>query len=157
MPKKKRIILKETEMDDIIRHCDCCYVGMIDQNNKPYVLPFNFGYRDKCVYIHSGTSGKKIDIFKKNPRVCIAFSTAHQLHHQNENVACSFFMAYKSVLCYGIVEPVEEYDKKVEALNIIMQQYTGRDFKYSPPSINGILTFKVVVEEMTGKEFGNLS
>ncbi len=157
MPKKHRIIFKETEKEEIIKNSDCCYIGMVDTDNNPYVLPFNFGYKDKCIYLHSGQSGKKIEILKKNNSVCVVFSTGHKISAQNKDVACSYIMSYKSVICYGKVEFIEEYDKKVEAMNIIMQQYTGKNFEYSIPSINNVLTYKVVIEEMTAKEFGNLS
>ncbi|MFH0865173.1 MAG: pyridoxamine 5'-phosphate oxidase family protein [Bacteroidota bacterium] len=154
---KRRIITKQREKEDIISKCDCCYVGMVDENNLPYVLPFNFGYKDMCIYLHSGQTGKKIDILKKNNRVCVAFSTGHKVSWQNENTACSYSMSYKSVICYGKVEFIEDYDKKVEALNFIMKQYVDKDFTYSAPSVNNVLVYKVVVEEMTAKEFGNLS
>ena len=157
MPKKRRIIFKEKEQEDIISKSDCCYIGMVDENNNPYVLPFNFGYKDKCIYLHSGQTGKKIEILKKNNRICAVFSIGHSLTAQNKDVACSYIMSYKSVICYGKVEFIEEFEKKVEALNIIMQHYTKRDFEYSTPAVNNVLTYKIVIEEMTGKEFGNLS
>jgi nitroimidazol reductase NimA-like FMN-containing flavoprotein (pyridoxamine 5'-phosphate oxidase superfamily) len=130
---------------------------MVDENNRPYVLPFNFGYKDKCIYLHSGSAGKKINILKKNNSVCVVFSIGHDLSYQNQNVACSYIMSYKSVICYGKVEFIEEYEKKVEAMNIIMKQYTGKVFDYSKPAIDNVLVYKVVVEEITAKEFGNLS
>jgi uncharacterized protein len=157
MPKKRRIILKETEKEEIISKCDCCYIGMVDENNHPYVLPYNFGYKDKCIYLHSGQTGKKIEILKKNNRVCAVFSISQGMSAQNEDVACSYIWSYKSVICYGRVEFIEDYEKKVEALNMIMKHYIQRDFTYSAPSVNNVLVYKVVVEEMTGKEFGNLS
>ena len=156
MPKKKRVITNVSEKEEIINNCDCCYVGMVDENNNPYVVPFNFGYRENTIYLHSAPEGKKISILKKNSQVCIAFSTAHKLNFQSENMACSYSMFYKSVLCYGNIEFIENYELKVEAMNIIMKQYTGKEFGFSVPSINGVLVYKVVIDEMTGKEFGNL-
>lgn len=157
MPKKKKIITKQKEKEDIIRKCDCCYIGMVDEKNMPYVVPFNFGYKDMTIFLHSGQTGKKIDILRKNNNVCVAFSTGHGISSQNENVACSYIMSYKSVICYGKVEFIEDYDKKIEALNFIMKQYVDREFTYSEPSVKNVLVYKVVVEEMTAKEFGNLS
>ncbi|HNW98563.1 MAG TPA: pyridoxamine 5'-phosphate oxidase family protein [Bacteroidales bacterium] len=157
MPKKRRIITKQWEMDDIISKCECCHVAMVDENNMPYVLPFNFGYKDKCIYLHSGQAGRKIDILKKNNRVCVAFSNGYKLSCQSENVACSYIMSYKSVICYGKVVFIEDIDKKIEAMNIIMQQYVKKDFTYSEPAIKNVFLFKVEIDEMTAKEFGNLS
>ena len=157
MPKRLRIIFDEDKQLEIISKSDCCYIGMVDENNEPYVLPFNFGYNDKCIYLHSGNEGKKIKILKNNNKVCAVFSIGHNLSAQNKDVACSYIMSYKSVMCFGKVEFIDEYEKKVEALNIIMQQYTKRDFEYSAPAVNNVLCFKIVINEMTGKEFGNLS
>lgn len=157
MPKKRRVITKQWEIEDIIQKCECCYIGMVDENNAPYVLPFNFGYKDNIIYLHSGQTGKKIEILRKNNQVCVVFSTGHKLGWQSESVACSYSMSYKSVICNGKVEFIEDIEAKTEAMNIIMKQYIDRDFTYSAPAIKNVLLYKVIIEETTAKEFGNLS
>ena len=127
---------------------------MTDQENAPYVLPFNFGYSDRTIYLHSAKTGKKIDILKNNNKVCVAFSTDHELRWVNEEVACSWGMKYRSVLAYGKVVFIEDYDKKVIALNRIMGNYSERTFQYSKPAVNDVQTFKVVVEKMEGRAYG---
>lgn len=140
---------------EIVTSCEVCSVGMVDKDNLPYVLPFNFGYEDQTVYLHSSQTGRKIDILKENPQVCIAFSTAHQLYKQSENVACSYGMRYKSVLVRGKVEFITDFDEKVRILNVIMKQYTKRDdFAYSTPSVMGVAVMKVVAEKIEAKAFG---
>lgn len=37
-----RFITDQKEIDEIINKCPVCYVSMVDENNQPYVLPFNF-------------------------------------------------------------------------------------------------------------------
>jgi uncharacterized protein len=96
----------------IIDKCEVCYVGMIDGDARPYVLPFNFGYEDGVIYLHSAQEGKKIDILTNNPAVCIAFSTDHLLFHRHEPVACSYGMKYRSVLAYGDIEFIPDLMKK---------------------------------------------
>lgn len=150
-----RTLLEKADILNVISLSEVCFVAMIDKDGFPYVLPFNFGIENGTIYLHSGTQGQKIDIIKKNPRVCIAFSTSHQLSYQDEGVACSHFMKYKSVLAYGKVEFIEEYDKKIDGLNIIMKHYTGRtDYKYNEPAVNNVLVFKVEPEKLTGKSMG---
>ena len=157
MPRKVRWISKEMEQLQIIDQCECCYVGMVDENNLPYVLPFNFGIKDKNIYLHSAPEGKKIKVLQKNSRVCAVFSTGHKLMFQHEQVACSYSMSYKSVICYGKVEFIEDDESKRNALNIIMQKYTGKDFSYATPAIKNVCVFRIIVDEITAKEFGNLS
>jgi uncharacterized protein len=147
-------ISNQAEIDEIIKKCEVCYVSMVDENSQPYVLPFNFGYNEGVIYLHSSQKGHKIDILRKNPSVCIAFSTDHQLRYQSEQMACSYSMKYRSVLAFGKVEFIDDMDQKVEFLNIVMSHYTDREFKYSAPSLREVCTYKVKVDKFTAKVYG---
>lgn len=147
-------ITSRPEMDKIIASCQVCYLGMSDQDGLPYVLPFNFGYDGEYIWLHSGPTGKKMEILKNRPDVCLAFSTDHELYHQHEQVACSYGMKYKSVLVFGKVEWIEPAEKKIEGLNIIMKNYANREFSYSKPSVDNVAVFRVKPENMTAKKRG---
>lgn len=149
-----RFITDQKEIDEIISRCEVCYVSMVDENNLPYVLPFNFGYKEGVIFLHSSKKGLKIDILRKNPSVCIAFSTDHKLRHQSEQVACSYSMKYRSVLAYGKVEFIDDIDQKVEFLNTFMTHYSDRDFQYNAPALREVCTYKVKVEKFTAKIYG---
>ena len=149
-----RFITNQKEIDEIIGKCQVCYVSMVDENNLPYVLPFNFGYHDGVIFLHSSQKGHKIDILRNNPSVCIAFSTDHQLRYQSEQMACSYSMKYRSVLAFGKVEFIDDLEKKIEFMNTVMSNYTDRDFKYSEPSLREVCTYFVKVEKFTAKLYG---
>jgi len=149
-----RFITDQKEIDEIINKCQVCYVSMVDENNHPYVLPFNFGYSDGIIYLHSSQKGLKIDILKKNPAVCIAFSTDHQLRYQSEQVACSYSMKYRSVLAFGKVEFITDMEQKIQFLNNVMTHYTDRDFTYNEPALREVCTYLVKVEKFTAKLYG---
>jgi uncharacterized protein len=149
-----RFITDQKEIDEIINKCQVCYVSMVDENNHPYVLPFNFGYSDGIIYLHSSQKGLKIDILKKNPAVCIAFSTDHQLRYQSEQVACSYSMKYRSVLAFGKVEFITDMEQKIQFLNKVMTHYTDRDFTYNEPALREVCTYLVKVEKFTAKLYG---
>ncbi len=139
---------------EIIDKCDTCFVGMSDNYGRPYVLPFNFGYEEGYIYLHMATEGRKINTLRDNPRVCIAFSTDHELFHRNEGVACSYGMKYRSVLAEGTVEFIEDYDEKVRILNVTMQKYTGRDFNYNPPAVNNVCICRVKTDNIQARLSG---
>ncbi len=151
--KNRPITLKE-ELERIIRQCEVCSLAMVDPDGRPYVIPMNFGYDNNVIYLHSSRTGKKIDILQQNNRVCISFSTDHELRWQSEEVACSYSMKYRSVLAHGHVEFVEEMDEKAEALNMIMKQYTDREFSYNDPALRDVMVFRVVIEKMEGRAYG---
>ena len=150
-----KIVKDPVEMAKTILSSKICFLSMVDQNGMPYNLPFNFGFKDNYIYLHSGLEGKKIEILKNNPNVCIAFSNSEELAFQSEHVACSYFMRYKSVLVFGKAEFIEDNNEKMKALSIVMKQYTGKeDFTYNAPSVKNVLCFRVSTENMTGKAMG---
>jgi len=147
-------LVKQEDIDAIIKKCNVCHIGMIDNGGQPYVLPMNFGYENGVIYLHSSQKGRKIDILKVNPQVCIEFSTDYLLRFQSEEVACSYSMKYRSVLAYGKVEFVEDPTDKIAHLNIVMKNYTPLPFTYGLPSLKEVSCWKVKVERFEGKVFG---
>lgn len=149
-----KIIQSKEEMYAIIDACEVCYVAMTDLEGKPYLLPFNFGRKDNVIYLHCGPEGKKLNILREKPAVCISFSNGYSLYNQHEKVACSYGMMFRSVLVYGNVEFLEDYQQKIDVLNIVMKQYVKKDFSYSEPAVNNVVVMKIEIKEMTGKKRG---
>jgi nitroimidazol reductase NimA-like FMN-containing flavoprotein (pyridoxamine 5'-phosphate oxidase superfamily) len=106
------------------------------------------------IYLHGAQHGKKIDILKQHPEVCINFTTDHVLRYQNEAVACSWSMKYRSVLCYGKAEFITDPDEKIAVLHIVMAQYTTGDFKFNPPAIREVCVWKINVLNFEGRAYG---
>lgn len=152
---KSRTITLQQEIDDVINASIVCHVGMVDEGSVPYVLPFNFGYEGGRLFLHSGPEGKKIGIWQRNSRVCVAFSTDYQMRIQHENVACSYSMRYRSVLIHGEIQQVDEPAEKERILNVIMKKYSGRsDFSYSKPALDNVRVFEVVARSIEGRAYG---
>jgi uncharacterized protein len=148
---RHRFLTDPSEMEEIIRKCQVCHVAMADPDGMPYVLPFNFGYDNNTVFLHSAGGGKKIKILQQNPNVCIEFSTDYLLRYQSENVGCSYTMKYRSVLVYGKVEFVDQPDQKIQIMNTIMKNYTPGNFSFNPPSIQEVSCWLVRIDKMEGK------
>ena len=60
-------ITDPAEIEDIIRKCPYCMVGITDLQGNPYVIPMNFAYRDGVIYLHSGPDGSKLEMVKQHP------------------------------------------------------------------------------------------
>lgn len=148
---KHRLIADRQGIEEIILKCPVCHIAMVDPDGMPYLLPFNFGYEDGIIYLHSGRTGKKIDILQRNPNVCVEFSTDYLLRFQSENVACSYTMKYRSVLAYGKVEFIEDPEQKIHIMNTVMKHYVSGKFTYSPPSMNEVCCWIVRADKMEGK------
>jgi nitroimidazol reductase NimA-like FMN-containing flavoprotein (pyridoxamine 5'-phosphate oxidase superfamily) len=151
---KSRVLDNSRDILDVIQKCDVCYVSMVTPDNSPYLIPMNFGFADNTLLLHSAKEGKKIDILKNNPKVCVVFSTDHQLRWQHEKVACSWSMKYRSVLAYGEVEFVDSLEEKEKLLRFFMKNYSDQNFKFSKPSLKEVQVLKVPIQKLEGKAYG---
>jgi nitroimidazol reductase NimA-like FMN-containing flavoprotein (pyridoxamine 5'-phosphate oxidase superfamily) len=144
----------EKEMEAIINQCDVCFVGMVEKDGTPYVIPMNFGYLNHEIILHSAPHGKHLSLLELNNRICVTFCTEHKLVYQHPDVACSYSMTSKSVLCKGAVSFIEDLTEKEEMMSLLMRNYTTREFKYSIPALKNVKVWRVSIDEMTGKSFG---
>ena len=125
---------------------------MVD-GNLPYVVPLNFGYLDNVLYFHSAKVGKKVEILKLNSNVCFEFDVDHELRKAGS--ACDWGMKYRSVIGFGTVSLIECHAEKIEALAIIMKQYSdSQHFEFAEAAVNKTSVFRIVIEKMTGKQAG---
>jgi nitroimidazol reductase NimA-like FMN-containing flavoprotein (pyridoxamine 5'-phosphate oxidase superfamily) len=70
---------------------------------------------------------------------------------------CSWGMKYYSVIGFGKAHFIEDKDKKINALDVIMQKYSNKPnetFEYSKPSLDKTTVIKVEIESLTGKKSG---
>lgn len=148
-----RGIKDKAEIEEIIQTAEICHLGLVD-GDIPYVLPMNFAFENNVLYLHSGPDGKKVDVVAKNNNVCVSFDIDQKIQYRHEQVACSWSMRFRSVLLYGQVETITDYDEKVRILNLIMAKYApGREFKYNAPAVKNVLIWKIPVKEIYGKKF----
>lgn len=141
------------EAGKIIRACKTCYLAM-SHNDFPYVLPMNFALDGNYVILHSAQSGRMWETLKLNQNVCINWITGEELAWQDVKVGCSYRVKSKSVLVEGKVEFVDDFDEKTRCLNLLMAQYSDREFKFSKPAVENVGIIKVLIEKISAKEFG---
>lgn len=151
---KTIIITDSAEMEQIISECQICFVGFATPDNIPYVLPMNFAYHEGQIILHSAPFGTHQQILESNNRVCITFCTEGKLVYQHQDVACSYRMDSKSVICKATIRFEENLEQKEELLNIFMKKYSDKTFKYSLPALRNVKIWIADVHEMTAKAFG---
>jgi uncharacterized protein len=146
-------IQNREEINKIILASKICYLAM-SENDFPYVLPMNFALDGNSVIMHSAQSGRMWETLKKNQNVCINWIIGEDLAWQDVKVGCSYRVKSKSVLVEGKVEFVDDFDEKTRCMNLMMGQYSDREFKFSKPAIENVGIIKVAIEKITAKEFG---
>ncbi|RPH48908.1 MAG: pyridoxamine 5'-phosphate oxidase family protein [Desulfobacteraceae bacterium] len=151
MRRKDREIKSREEIDAIIKKALVCRLGMADESG-PYVVPLSFGYRDGFLFFHSAKEGKKLDILRKNNKVCFEMDTDHEVVKSEK--ACDWGMKYKSVIGFGHAFVVEDIESMKAALDVIMAHYSAGSFEYDVKKLERTVAIKVEIEYMTGKKKG---
>jgi len=149
MRRKEKEITDLKEIEKILQESTVCRLAMVDED-KPYMVPLNFGYRDGYLFFHSAKEGRKIDVIQKNPNVC--FEVDQLIKFKKAKTACDWGVEYKSVIGSGRAQLLDKLDEKIAALNVIMSHYSDRVFDYPDEALEKTLVFKVKIDRMTGKQ-----
>ena len=147
------IIENRDKINTIIRECKTCFLAM-SENGFPYVLPMNFALDGDFAILHSAQSGRMWETLKKNQNVCINWTLGEDIKWQNVTVGCSYRVQSKSVLVEGKAEFVNDFNEKTRCLELLMAQYSNREFKFSKPAVENVGIIKVAIEKISAKEFG---
>jgi hypothetical protein len=124
---------------------------MVD-GEAPYLVPLCFGYKAGILYFHSAKVGKKIEILKRNRKVCFEFDVVTGM--STGKTACDWGMNYRSVIGFGKAIILENPEEKSSALEIITAQYADKAYKLTDGAVKETLVIKVDIERMTGKQSG---
>ncbi|MDD4234952.1 MAG: pyridoxamine 5'-phosphate oxidase family protein [Bacteroidales bacterium] len=151
---KKIPITSLREVEEIINSVEVCTLAMVD-GDMPYAIPMNFAYSDGYLYFHGAPFGRRIEILKNNSNVCAVFYNGADMYIQNEKVACSYSMKFRSVLVNGKLENIIDDSEKRNILNKVMKHYVGKDdFKYSDPAIKNVHVVRLKLDNYTAYKRG---
>ncbi len=152
--RKEKEILSRNEIDNIINKAKVCRISLIDEENMfPYIIPVNFGYDGKNIFIHTAKVGKKIDLIKNNNNVCFEIDIDVKILHKEKASKCS--TAYKSLIGFGKAYFIDEIDEKKIALDELMKHYSSevsnREYDYSK-CLDSVGIIKIDIISVTGKQ-----
>jgi nitroimidazol reductase NimA-like FMN-containing flavoprotein (pyridoxamine 5'-phosphate oxidase superfamily) len=153
MRRKQNEIKDKGVIENILSKSEVCRIAIMD-GDKPYIVPLNYGYYNNAIYVHSAPLGKKIDLLKINNKVC--FEIEYLAEIIKRELPCDWGTKYRSVIGYGTVEIITDFDEKKKGLDIIMAHYGKPDNNvYKEKEVDFIVILKINIEEITGKQLGN--
>jgi len=151
MRRYDKEITDSGEIAAIMDKAAVCRIALVD-GNCPYIFPVNFVVRNNYLYFHSSPEGRKIDILRKNNRVCFEIDIDTEI--VQGDLPCSWGTRYRSVIGFGRASFLETTEKQ-QALNYLMQKYAGlNDFSYKAEALEKVAVLRVSMEKITGKKSG---
>ena len=140
--------MSEKEAIELLKKADYGFMGMVDEDGAPYVIPLNFVYADGAIYIHGAYEGQKMDNLTRDERAC--FSVVGGV----EVISERFTTKYQSALVRGRVKMLEDEPKR-QALLLLCQKYTPVHMPQAVAEIekSGSRTcvIRISVDSITGK------
>ncbi|MEX6689477.1 pyridoxamine 5'-phosphate oxidase family protein [Danxiaibacter flavus] len=119
-------------------------------DDTTYIVPISFAYDGKNIYCHS-LEGKKIEMMRKNPRVCFEVDLMENMGN------------WESVICWGRFEELTDPEPRKKAVDLLLHRklpvISSETVKLTPSwpffgneegSVDGII-FRIAVEEKTGR------
>ena len=124
---------RELLLNQNIGRLGCC------SENMPYVIPVNYFFDGEDIYVHS-MPGRKIQILRANPRVCL----------QVDEIKDTF--NWLSVIAFGLFEEIHdtaERDRILAAMFQRLPHMTPVESK-ARDSMSEVIVFRIRVEQITG-------
>ncbi|MCD8013197.1 MAG: pyridoxamine 5'-phosphate oxidase family protein [Lachnospiraceae bacterium] len=153
--RKDRAVTDISQIIKIIDQAKILHLGLND-SGFPYIVPLHYGYEydsneDMFVfYMHGAKAGRKIDLIRNNSNACIELETDIELAPADD-VPCQYGSFYSSVIGQGCASVVDDLEEKKRALNLLMENQTGRTFEFTEKMVTTVAVIKVEIREYTAK------
>jgi nitroimidazol reductase NimA-like FMN-containing flavoprotein (pyridoxamine 5'-phosphate oxidase superfamily) len=122
----------------------------MSKDDRPYVLPFSFGYVDGRIYIHTADDGAKIEHFTTNPNVAFCLESTVELVSSPEP-PCKWSFKYQSVAGQGSIVEVTMQEERISALEAIVSQYGRSDHVFSAEDLKKLRVWRIEIQSISGK------
>lgn len=150
--RKDRAMKTSREMELLLERMPVGRLAVTTEEG-PYIVAVNYLFVDGSIYFHSGMAGRKMEALRADPRVCFTVDEIgpRVLWEQG----CGISQIYKSVICFGKAEFVEEQVEKRRILEKMVQKYVPSGYAFSPmknQNIEKTAVVRIVIGSMSGKE-----
>ena len=153
MRRKDREITDRSEIMKVIKECEIVRYGLKDGDGI-YIVPMHYGIggteEAPVLYSHCAAEGHKIDLIRESDYA--AFEIDGNIELQTADVACGYSSTYSSVIGEGRISLAEDNEEKMQALQALMEHYTGESNWEIPEQMLGrISIIRLEITDMTCK------
>ena len=106
---------------DVMDRCEFAVLSMVGEEGTPYSVPLSIAREDKHLYFHCALQGKKSDILRHNPAVCVVCVSGVK------PAPMEFSTEYESAIATGRAVEVTGEEEKIHALRLICQRYAAEN------------------------------
>ena len=139
----------------LIDRCSHGVMAISTGDSIPYCLPLSFVRVGRDLYFHCAHQGRKVDLLRTYPKVCVSFVGQDQPTFLEPAVYTTYF---QSAIVTGTAQEVTDRAEKIQALRALCQKLTpdfmdgGRFDAAIAGSLDATAVWRISMEEISGKE-----
>ncbi len=134
----------------VIDRCEYGVAAISTGEEMPYCIPLSLVRVEDELYFHCALEGYKLDLLRKNPKVCISFVGS------NQAASDSFTTYFQSAVVMGTAYEVTQEQEKIAALRALCEKLTPANMEDFDNAIARSLArtgvWGIHMEQVTGKE-----
>jgi len=152
-PRRKDRTMKTSHEKELLLERTSVGRLAVTTEEGPYIVAVNYLFFEGSIYFHSGLSGRKIEALRADPRLCFLIDEVgpQVLWEQG----CGISQIYKSVVCFGKAEFVEDPVEKRGMLERMIRKYVPSNYPLPPmtdQNVEKTAVVRIIIESMSGKE-----
>ncbi len=120
MRRREKEIHDPAALRVLLERAVVCRLAFADRD-EPYLVPVLFALDGGRLYVHSAREGRKMEILRRNPRVC--FEVEGETRLLPAERPCDWSLRYRSVIGRGRASLVEEPAERRRALDLLVAKY----------------------------------
>ena len=137
---------------DLIDRCTHGVMALSTGADIPYCLPLSFVRVGDALYFHCAREGRKVDLLRRFPQVCVAFVGEDRPAFVPPAMYTTYF---QSVIVTGTASEVTRPEEKTAALRALCQKVTPDHMDGFEAAMEKSLAvtavWKIHMEEISGK------
>ncbi len=134
----------------VIDRCEYGVAAISTGEEMPYCIPLSLVRVEDELYFHCALEGYKLDLLRKNPKVCVSFVGS------NEAAVDDFTTYFQSAVVMGTAYEVTDEGEKIAALRALCEKLTPANMAHFEHELAGSLArtgvWGIHMEQITGKE-----
>ena len=136
----------------LIDRCTHGVLALSTGEEAPYCLPLSLVRVGDCLYFHCAREGRKIQLLRRDPRVCVTFVGEDAPTFE---APANYTTLFQSAIVTGTASEVLDQEEKVAALRALCQKLTPGFMEHFDFAVEKSLkvtsVWRIQMEDVSGK------
>ncbi len=150
MRRSDREITSAEGREAVLAKGTVAHLALMDTDGGPYIVPLDYGWDGKHIYMHCANKGKKLDCIDADNRAALNIvSYAAMSDLAEANKACDLGTWYESATVFGRIHRVTDPAERAHGFAAILKQHGAGHLPFTDMPATVVL--RVDIERLTAK------